>query len=261
MFLIPNILAVAMIVFGATIFRSAFGFGESLVAVPLLALFVPVSLAVPLSVLVSVTIAAFVVVQDHKRIHIKSAGGLIIYALMGIPLGLWLLMNLEGYWIKIGLGVIITFFAIFQLRGNRLKTLREDDRWWLFGCGFLSGILGGAYGINGPPLVVYGAKREWNAQHFRATLQAYFLIASMAGIIGYWWNGLLSPLLFHYFFLTLPAVIPGILLGRMINSKISGSQFFMYSYAVLLGLGLLLICITMLQLHEGIARPRLLNGN
>ncbi|MDB5158377.1 MAG: permease [Mucilaginibacter sp.] len=58
----PVILQIVLIIFAATVFRSAFGFGESLIAVPLLALFIPLSVAVPLSVLISVTIAGFVVV-------------------------------------------------------------------------------------------------------------------------------------------------------------------------------------------------------
>jgi uncharacterized membrane protein YfcA len=48
----------------ATLFRSAFGFGEALVAVPLLALLIPVEEAVPLATLVSITVAAVVVAQD-----------------------------------------------------------------------------------------------------------------------------------------------------------------------------------------------------
>lgn len=71
------VIKIDIIIF-ATIFRSAFGFGESIIAVPLLALFMPLEVAVPLSVFISVTIAGFVVVQDRKKIHVKSAGWLII---------------------------------------------------------------------------------------------------------------------------------------------------------------------------------------
>ena len=39
--------------------------------------------------------------------------------------------------------------------------------------------------MNGPPLVIYGALRRWSPQHFRATLQGYFLPASLAGLGGY----------------------------------------------------------------------------
>src|ERR1041384_5395771 len=52
--------------------------------------------------------------------------------------------------------------------------------------------LGGAYGVNGPPLVVYGNMRQWSAGHFRATLQAYFLPVSLIGVLGYAIQGLLG---------------------------------------------------------------------
>lgn len=237
----PVIFAVSLIIFLATVFRSAFGFGESLVAVPLLALFMPIDVAVPLSVLVSVTIAGFVVVQDHKKIHLKSAGNLTAYAIMGIPAGLWLLVHVEEALVKVILGLIIILFSIYLLTGKKLTELKADDQRWLLGCGFLSGVLGGAYGINGPPLVIYGAKRRWSAQHFRATLQAYFLIASMAGLIGYGISGLFTWVLFRYYLWSLPALIPAILFGRFINARMKDDKFFSYSYIVLLGLGILLI--------------------
>ena len=64
---------------------------------------------------------------------------------------------------------------------------------WLIGSGFCSGILGGAYGMNGPPLAVYGSLRRWSPQHFRATLQGYFLPASIIGMAGYCWECKLMP--------------------------------------------------------------------
>ena len=52
---------VAAVLFLATVIRSAFGFGEALVAVPLLALAIPVEIAAPVAVLVSITVALIVV--------------------------------------------------------------------------------------------------------------------------------------------------------------------------------------------------------
>jgi len=246
----PVILQIVLIIFAATIFRSAFGFGESLIAVPLLALFIPLSVAVPLSVLISVTIAGFVVVQDRKKIHFKSAGGLIIYSLIGIPMGLWLLVHVEEYWVKLILGVVIIAFSIYLLSGSHLEELKQDSQKWLFVCGLLSGVLGGAYGINGPPLVIYGAKRRWTAQHFRATLQAYFLIASLTGVVGYWISGLLIPQLLSYYLVSLPVLIPAILIGRMINARMQGDRFFKYSYIVLLMLGILLMVNAIIPINK-----------
>ncbi|MES2417077.1 MAG: sulfite exporter TauE/SafE family protein [Bacteroidota bacterium] len=240
MSLSPLFLEVFSIVFIATTFRSAFGFGESLIAVPLLALLMPINVAVPLSVLLSVTIAGFVVVQDRKKIHFRSAGGLIFYALIGIPFGLWLLTHVNEQMVKLVLGIIIMAFSLYLISGSRLKELKTDSWLWLLSCGFLSGLLGGAYGLNGPPLVVYGSKRRWSAQHFRATLQAYFLIASLAGVIGYWISGLMIPVLFRYYLISIPAIIPAILIGRLINHRLQGDHFFRYVYFVLFGIGILL---------------------
>src|SRR6187397_221974 len=85
------ILPVVGVVFLATLIRSAFGFGEALVAVPLLALVIPVEEAVPLATLVSITVAAIVVAQDWHKVHFRSASWLVLSTLFGIPLGLWLL--------------------------------------------------------------------------------------------------------------------------------------------------------------------------
>jgi len=246
MFLNTITINILSVIFIATIFRSAFGFGESLIAVPLLALWLPLNVAVPLSVLVSVTIAGVVVVQDWRKIHLRSAGGLIFYTLIGIPLGIWLMQSADERIVKVILGLIIIIFSIYLLIGKRLSELKTNSFPWLFGCGFLAGILGGAYGLNGPPLVIYGAKKRWSAQHFRATLQGYFLIASMIGIIGYWLAGLLVPSVIRYYLFSIPVLLPAVLIGRMINHRLHGDKFFRYVYVVLLGIGTFLMVKSLL---------------
>lgn len=236
-----HLLPILAIIFTATVFRSAFGFGESLVGVPLLALFVPVELAVPLSVLVSVTIAAFVLIQDHANVHVRTARNLIGYAALGIPIGLLFLTRIDESIVKLALGIAIMVFALYVLTGRRLAELTEDHHGWLFVCGFASGVLGGAYGLNGPPLVIYGSKRRWNAQQFRATLQAYFLAASLVGLIGYAASGLVTRQMLGYFVSSLPVVVPAILLGRWLNSRMTDGAFFRYAYALLLLVGAVII--------------------
>jgi hypothetical protein len=68
---------VLLVVFFATMVCSTFGFGEALVAVPLLALTIPIEIAAPVAVLLSITIAAIVVVQDWRKIHVSSTGWLL----------------------------------------------------------------------------------------------------------------------------------------------------------------------------------------
>jgi uncharacterized membrane protein YfcA len=206
-----TILPVLAVVFLATLIRSAFGFGEALVAVPLLALLMPVEEAVPLATLVSITVAALVIAQDWHQMHARSAGWLVISTLAGIPLGLWLLTAVRESVVKAVLAVVILGFSSYCLVSRRPYHLR-DDRWaWAFG--FSAGVLGGAYGMNGPPLVIYGSLRQWSPAQFRATLQGYFLPASLLGLGGYWLAGLWTPAVTRYYLWTLPVAVAAILAG------------------------------------------------
>jgi uncharacterized membrane protein YfcA len=229
------------VVFVATLVRSAFGFGEALIAVPLLALFIPLKVAAPVAVLVSITIAAVVVAQDWRKIHVRSTGWLVGATLFGIPLGLALLTSSHQQAVKVGLAISILAFAGYSLLGRKPPELKSDNKAWLLGCGFVAGVFGGAYGMNGPPLVIYGAMRRWSAQHFRATLQAYFLPASVIGMGGYWLAGLWVPAVTHYYLLSLPVLLPAVWLGRVVNHHLHGDVFLKYVYAGLAVIGLVLL--------------------
>jgi len=236
---------VLLVIFVATLIRSAFGFGEALIAVPLLALRLPVNVAAPLAVLVSITVAAVIIVQDWQKIHLRSTGWLVTATLFGIPLGLWLLTAGNHRMVKAVLAVIIMAFSVYALVGRRPPELHSDSKGWLVGCGFMAGIMGGAYGMNGPPLAIYGAMRRWTAQHFRATLQGYFLPASLIGMAGYWLAGLWVPIVTHYYLLSLLLVLPAIWIGRILNHRLRGDAFlkFVHLGLVMIGAALLLQAI------------------
>lgn len=239
-----------LVCFCATLVRSTFGFGESLIAVPLFSIFMPIGLAVPLSVLISVLVALVVVVQDYRQIHLHSAKWLILSALPGIPVGLVILIYGDQLWVKTGLGLLVILYSLYALFGAGALRLEKDSKVWLIVCGCLSGVLGGAYGINGPPLVVYGNMRRWSAKEFRATLQGYFLPASLAGILGYSLKGLITLQVGKYFLLSLPAVLPAIFLGRYLNHQLKDGTFFKYVYAGLFLIGLLLIVFSILGVQS-----------
>ena len=228
------------VIFVATLIRSALGFGEALIAVPLLAMRIPLKTAAPLAVMVSITIAALIIFQDWKKVHVRSAGWLLMPTLFGIPLGLLLLTCNHQQIVKIVLALVIICFALYSLCGTHVPELKHDSRRWLIICGFFAGALGGAYGMNGPPLAVYGAMRRWSPQHFRATLQGYFLPASILGMLGYLWEGLWGQQLAHYYLLSLPATIPAICLGRIANDRLPHESFRKYVFGGLVVIGLIL---------------------
>lgn len=231
------------VIFVATLIRSAFGFGEALVAVSLLALLIPIKVAVPLAILVSITVAAVIIAQDWRHIHVSSAGWLILSTLFGIPLGLFLLTKVAEPIVKAILAVVILIFSIYCLQSRRPFYLKTDKLAWVFG--FIAGVLGGAYGMNGPPLVIYGTLRRWPPPQFRATLQGYFLPASMVGLTGYWLANLLSAAVIRYYLLSLPPVLAAVLLGRIVNRRLNGRRFLLYVYCGLVGIGMMLLIQSM----------------
>jgi len=96
--------------------------------------------------------------------------------------------------------------------------------------------------MNGPPLVVYGFLQGWTAQRFRATLQAYFLPASLLGMCGYLSTGLWTRAVTRDYLLCLPVLIPAVLLGRAINHRLTVENVFAgYVYVGLAMVGLALV--------------------
>src|SRR5665213_2580700 len=109
-------LQVLVVVFFATLIRSTFGFGEALIAVPLLALILPIGIAAPVAVLLSITVA-MVVVQDWRKIHVRSTGWLLASTFGGIPLGIALLMSSHQRVVKAVLAMVIMAFSGYFLMG------------------------------------------------------------------------------------------------------------------------------------------------
>ena len=236
------------VIFLATLIRSSFGFGEALIAVPLLALSMPVEIASPLAVLMSITVAVIVLIEDWRRVHFSSAWRLILSTLFGIPLGLLLLTTVSEAIVKAILAIIIIAFSTYCLLRRTPLELHNDRLAWLFG--FAAGVIGGAYGMNGPPLVIYGTLRRWTAEQFRATMQGYFLFASTVVMAGYWLTGLWVRPVTRYYLIALPVAIVAIVLGRFVNRRLANRSFVRYIH-----FGLILIGISLL-IESMVRRPQ-----
>lgn len=135
-------LLVIFILFSGTLVRSALGFGEALIAVPLLALLLPVEVAAPTAVLVSITIAFIIFAQEWRSVHYRSAGWLLLSTLFGIPAGLYLLKAFPEPVVKAILGIVIAGFALHSLRVSKRGEWKDDRFAWVFG--WVAGLLGGS---------------------------------------------------------------------------------------------------------------------
>lgn len=243
-------LFVLLVVFLATLIRSTFGFGDGLVAVPLLTLTMGVRTATPLIAMISTAIAAIVTFSDWRHVQLKSVCWLVGFSLAGIPFGLLLLKWGPEDVVKAILGTVVLGFSLYALRTSgdpdgirrtspRFLQLYSDRSAWAFGVA--AGVLGGAYCIPGPPLVVFGTMRRWSAERFRATLQGYFLPTSLLIVAGHGAAGLWRPVVFAYFAGSLPLVIVAVWLGRRLNRRFDSVVFVRYVYGLLAILGAALL--------------------
>ncbi len=233
------IVIILSIVFIAALTRSTFGFGDALIAMPLLALFIDIKIATPLMALIAFFIAISILIKNWKNIEFKSAWRLIVSSLVGIPIGIWYLDDINENIIKLTLGIIVLLFAAYNLAKPKLYYLKSEKYAWIFG--FIAGILGGAYNTNGPPIVIYSSLKKWNPQNFRATLQGYFFTTGILLVISHGIAGNYTNEVLVYFAYCLPVTLVAVLIGARLNKKIPIIKFHKYIYMILIVLGFMLI--------------------
>ena len=237
-FTTPVLLAMA-ILFISTFIRSAVGFGDALIAMPLLAMALGIQTATPLVAFVAATIAITILIKNWRSVDIRSAWRLILLSLIGIPFGLALLKVAPEYLIKVILGVLLILYGLYSLITPSLPIIRNEKFAYLFG--FIAGVLGGAYNTNGPPIVMYGLLRRWPPENFRATLQCYFLFTGVSILIGHGLAGLWTPFVLQLYLYSIPIIMIAIFAGDKINNHISKEFFSRIVYALLIVIGALFL--------------------
>lgn len=230
---------VLTILFISTLTRSTFGFGDALIAMPLLSLFLDVQIATPLVQLIASVIAFIIVGQSWRNIDLRITWRLILSSALGIPVGL-LLLKMAPEEVVIGLlAALLIGYGLYNLARPQLPQLVNQS--WAYGFGFVAGILGGAYNTNGPPVIIYGALRKWSPERFRATLQGYFLPVGLVILLGHALGGLWTRQVWQLFGLSLPIVLAAIFLGARLNRRIPPNRFDRLIYAILVVLGVILL--------------------
>ena len=73
------------VLFGSTLIRSTFGFGNALIAMPLLVLLIGVKAASPLVALSGTVISSLMLIQDWRALQWKETILLLAASLPGIP--------------------------------------------------------------------------------------------------------------------------------------------------------------------------------
>ncbi|MBX9811476.1 MAG: sulfite exporter TauE/SafE family protein [Burkholderiales bacterium] len=226
-FSVVQIMAVAIIVFGAFVVRGLSGFGAGLIAMPLLVFVVPIRTAVPMMGLLVFTLFVFLSIRDRQEVVRDELKRLLPPTILGVIAGALLFKSLDGRLLVMMLGGFIVSFALYSLAVNHfgLPQLRCSRRWAL-PIGFVSAALDTLFGGGGGTLVViYMHMRGISKVQFRATVAMLWFFEMIARIASYILSGYYTSSTLLLAALMLPMVWTGTRVGEHIDTRISQQTF------------------------------------
>lgn len=163
----------------AAVAQGVTGFGSALVAVPLLAFVVDPVVAVVATTTVGCVLSGWSFRKERTHADGPAVRTLVISGVVGIPVGLLLLVALDGDALRIVIGVVVLLLVGLIAAGVRVPAGAGTQRI----AGVTSGALLAATGMNGPPLVIVLSGRPQRVA--RATLQGVFAVQDLLAVAGF----------------------------------------------------------------------------
>ncbi len=213
--------------------RGIAGFGSGLIAIPLLLLFFPLLVAVPLVVALDYCASASQGIKDKQAIQWREIWPLLPFALLGMAAAMLLLQTIDAQLLLKAVALFIITYALYSLMGKNPTSVHS--RWWAIPAGTLGGLIGTAFGTGGPFYVVYLQMRRLDKTPFRATFATLFLLDGANRLAAYFFSGILTLQFLTLLAMALPVMMIGIYLGGKVHTSVSQETFRR-------GIGLLLIC-------------------
>ena len=169
-------------VFAAAIVRGYSGFGFSLLAITSLSLMLPPAEIIPPIFMMEVAASLSLLPGIWKDIHWRSLALLGAGCLVGTPVGVWFLASVPAAPMKIVLAAAVLVSVGFLWFGYTRKTMPSAAE--TIATGGITGLLNGALGIGGPPIVIFFFNSPAGVAIGRASLIAFF-IATDAMALGF----------------------------------------------------------------------------
>ncbi|MGE5601630.1 MAG: sulfite exporter TauE/SafE family protein [Nitrososphaerales archaeon] len=234
-----QLFALGVILFFCALIQVTSGFGFALLAMPLVTLLLGIKEAAPLVAAGALLINIANTLRLHRHINWPQLVRLGAAGLLGVPLGLWLAEQVPAHTVRLVLGCILVVYAAYSLFEPR--DLRLAAAGWVYPTGLTAGMLGGAYNIPGPPLVVYASLRGWPRDEFRSTLQTFFAVNAALVVTGHLMLGHFDRGVWQLVLLTSPALLAGNLSGVALDRYIDARRFQIIVKLLILATGLALI--------------------
>ena len=229
--MLNDLLAVIVIICIAAVLQTISGFGFSLLAMPLLSIFVDIQDAVVIATLCGIFTNAVHLRKDFQLVERSIARRISLSALIGMPLGVVVLSVFSATHMRAIIGAVIVVLVFLMMRNFILKTENTNVDIVL---GAFSGLLATSVSTNGPPLVFLLQSKQLDPWRLRATLAYVFTISGCASFIVLMIAGKGSIEAFQYAMLSLPAMYLGTVVGRKARLRVTQEAFKRLMYVLLL---------------------------
>ena len=170
----------ALFIFLAAIVRGFSGFGFSLLAITSLSLLFAPARIIPAIFLLEVAASIRLFPTIWRDVHWRSVALLSAGTLIGTPAGVYLLANLPAPPMQLALAVFVMTAVVLLWWGFALKSMPGPLA--TVSIGAAAGLGNGAFGIGGPPVILFYFASPAGAAAGRASLTAYFVIIDLIGL-------------------------------------------------------------------------------
>ena len=224
-------------VFGAAVVRGYGGFGFSLLAITSLSLALAPAAIIPPVFMMEVAASLSLLPGVWKDIHWKALGLLWLGCFVGTPLGVWFLASVPIAPMKIALAVaVLTAVGLLWSGYIRKSTPSTGET---MATGGVAGLLNGAFGIGGPPVIIFFFNSPAGVSISRASLIAFFIGTDTMGLGFLARQGLVTLDGFYRFLMFVPALLAGQWLGARSFKKADPAEFRRWVLRILIVLAIL----------------------
>lgn len=224
--------------------RGGAGFGGGAVAVPLLALVLPLQVAVPAVSVLNMLSSIGHGIRDWRKIVWPEILRLIPFTLLGVGIGLYLLARLDPKPLARALGAFVIVYAVYAMvtAGRTMsvpqRLLAPLGALMSSTAGFVGALFGGAAG---PLYVIYLNALKLERDCFRVTITTIMLFQGLTRIGGYAGLGLFNSATLTVLVAALPMMLIGSYFGVRLIRHFDQAKFNRAVSCVLMVSGLALI--------------------
>ena len=239
-----NIIYIILLATGASFVQRTTGFGFGIFIMTALPFLMPsYAEAVTLSGILSLTSSTVVMIKYIKYVSWKRILPILAAFFAFSSIAICLLDKIEGRSMRIILGFILILVSLyFSFFKDNLQKIIRPTAGWLLGTGSLSGVMGGLFGMQGPPVVLYLINSEPDKNHYMGMIQTYAVSTNVLMLAVRAYNGYLTQAVGTAYLYALGGLAVGVIAGNRAFKRLSNRLFtyIVYGYIGIRGLIILL---------------------